>query len=270
MGIMDWFNPYWNAQSVLDNAVNPQPTVPSLGTVGPGSTGLGTMGLLGGTTVPSVAPVNAPNPLDPSTYMTKPPEIGQITGVPPGLKLYNNLYDGSDYAAPAPAIGDTRPVARPASVMEQFGPNLPSWSVNSLLASDNPLSKALGNAFSTTPTAQTAAATAPTGIMGTLGEYLPDWMKNTLLDKKTGGLNMGNIEGIMKGIGSAFGIYGGLKSLGMAQDQFDFQKDAYRENIANQKQTYNSTLEDRQRARDAMAGASEAETMAYVNKHKLR
>jgi len=80
---------------------------------------------------------------------------------------------------------------------------------------------------------------------------------------KTGSLfdKLGSILGSEKfGTGlSAFGnlasIYSGFKSLGLAKDQFQFQKDAFNQNFAAQRKDYENTLKDRWTARSASAAS---------------
>jgi len=50
-------------------------------------------------------------------------------------------------------------------------------------------------------------------------------------------------------------IYGGFKSLGLAEDQFDFQKSAFNKNFEAQKKDYENTLKDRWTARNASASS---------------
>lgn len=84
-----------------------------------------------------------------------------------------------------------------------------------------------------------------------------------------GGLNLDNIGALASGIGSAANIYTALANLGMARDQFDFQKQAYNTNLANQTQSYNTALEDRIRARYSAQGGTAADVDAYLQKHSL-
>jgi hypothetical protein len=73
---------------------------------------------------------------------------------------------------------------------------------------------------------------------------------------------------------------GGLQTIGslwqaweankLAKQQFNFTKDAWNTNVANQIQTYNTTLEDRTRARTHTEGGSDAQAQAYIDEHSLR
>lgn len=84
-----------------------------------------------------------------------------------------------------------------------------------------------------------------------------------------GGLNLDGIGSIMNGIGSAVSIYTALSNLGLAKDQFKFQKDAYNTNLKNQTQSYNTSLEDRTRARYHTQGGTSADVDSYLAQHSL-
>ena len=58
----------------------------------------------------------------------------------------------------------------------------------------------------------------------------------------------GMLGGVASATSSLANIYLGLKSLGMAEDQFDLQKDAYKENVAAQKADYNYKIDSREEA----------------------
>lgn len=61
----------------------------------------------------------------------------------------------------------------------------------------------------------------------------------------------------------------GMQQLDLAQESFNFQKQAYHENMANQKKTTNAQLEDRQNARNAQAGGQTMSTDEYMKKYGL-
>ena len=84
---------------------------------------------------------------------------------------------------------------------------------------------------------------------------------------RIGGLDgLGDILGGVQGIGNMFLA---MKQLGMAKDQYKFQRQAYNTNLTNQKKTYNTALEDRARSRTAYEGGSMADMNAYLDKHRL-
>jgi len=96
------------------------------------------------------------------------------------------------------------------------------------------------------------------------------------------GLSLGGTDGLGGNVwgkgGMASMALGGLQTLGglwqsfqaqkMAKKAFNFQKDAWKTNLKNQTQVYNTSLEDRIRARYATEGRSE-EADSYIAEHKL-
>ena len=58
----------------------------------------------------------------------------------------------------------------------------------------------------------------------------------------------GMLGGIADGASSIANIYLGLKSLGLAEDTFDLQKEAYQENLAATKADYNYKIDSREEA----------------------
>lgn len=83
---------------------------------------------------------------------------------------------------------------------------------------------------------------------------------------------IGGLDGIgtiLGGLGDLGQIFASMKSLKLAQDQFDFNKDAYNTNVENQTQTYNTSLEDRIRARYKTEGRSAADVDSYLSKNRL-
>lgn len=92
-----------------------------------------------------------------------------------------------------------------------------------------------------------------------------------------GGINAGGLGFNLDTAGLALG---GLKTIGslwqaweankLAKKQFAFTKDAWNTNVANQIQTYNTTLEDRTRARTNTEGGTAEDAQAYIDRHSLR
>ena len=54
----------------------------------------------------------------------------------------------------------------------------------------------------------------------------------------------------LSGLSSLLGAYSGYKGLGLAEDQFDFNKDAFGVNLANQAKLTNADLQTRQQSRN--------------------
>lgn len=234
MGIFDWG---WNSQPKTNVAPAPQ-------------------NIVGGVALPPTNYQQMPS----LNYAGMPDPYGTTPSFSPSTELNLNAfpdpYKGSQpqfmtmdgyVAPPAPAVPSVPSVSN----------NFTAAGMPTVAGSDN-LSNALQGIFGGQPANAGQAA-------GTNG----NWLASTFMDKD-GGLNMGNLGSMFDGLKSVFGIWGGLQQLGMAKDAFNFEKEAYIENRDNQKQSYNSTLEDRQRARAAFAGESDAETQRYIDKHKLR
>jgi hypothetical protein len=99
----------------------------------------------------------------------------------------------------------------------------------------------------------------------------------------TGGADAGKTggTGFFSQYGPAQFALGAIQTLGslwssfqqnkLAKQTFNFQKEAYSTNLANQEKTYNTQLEDRINARYATEGRTNASTeaAAYVDSHKL-
>lgn len=85
--------------------------------------------------------------------------------------------------------------------------------------------------------------------------------------KGIGGLD--GLAQIAKGIGSLGSMFAAFKGLNLAKDQFQFQKESYQTNLANQTQAYNTELSDKATARYQAAGMPNADAEAYIAKHRL-
>lgn len=86
----------------------------------------------------------------------------------------------------------------------------------------------------------------------------------------------GGLSGAMGTAGSAVGMLGGLaqiylgfKAAKLAKKQFNFQKDAYNNNLVNSVKSYNTQMGDRIAARHNTEGRSAAETSSYLNSNRL-
>lgn len=83
---------------------------------------------------------------------------------------------------------------------------------------------------------------------------------------------IGGLEGlgqIAKGLASLGSIYSAFQGLNLAKDQFKFSKNAYKENLANSKKAYNTSLADRIRSRYATEGRPSGEVQSYLDKYSL-
>lgn len=68
------------------------------------------------------------------------------------------------------------------------------------------------------------------------------------------GFNIPSLQLGLQGLSALSGLYFGNKALGMAEDQFTFQKDMANKNLNNSVTAYNTGLEDRLRSRAEFAG----------------
>lgn len=81
-----------------------------------------------------------------------------------------------------------------------------------------------------------------------------------LTDNKSSGLEFGDIFNMPNAkmafdvLGSLGALSAGRKQMGLARDQFNFNKQLATTNLANQTQAYNNSLEDRLRSRAEFAG----------------
>lgn len=83
------------------------------------------------------------------------------------------------------------------------------------------------------------------------------------------GFTLGDLGAMTEIIGSFGGLWSGLQANRLAQQAFNFERDAYRTNLENTTAAYNLSLEDRIRARYQGAGQSAADAEAYINRHRL-
>lgn len=65
-------------------------------------------------------------------------------------------------------------------------------------------------------------------------------------------------------------LWGGFKSLGLAEKQFDFSKMIAEKNLTNSTQSYNTALDDRITSRAKAQGMSEQDRQAYLSKNSLK
>lgn len=121
--------------------------------------------------------------------------------------------------------------------------------------------------YADTISALTGASTDGTGA----GKTPPPVDTGNMFSSAFGwlGNNAQGIGSLLQGIGALGSLYGTSKQLGLAQDQFNFQKQAYKTNLANQIASYNTNLEDKIRGRYSTVDQSEAQVQDYLNKNRL-
>lgn len=74
----------------------------------------------------------------------------------------------------------------------------------------------------------------------------------------------------MEGLGSIGGLWGSIQQNKIAKQQLALSREAFETNMRNSIQSYNTTLEDRIRARYAMEGRGSGEADAYLDANRLR
>lgn len=82
--------------------------------------------------------------------------------------------------------------------------------------------------------------------------------------KKGGGASMA-----LAGVQTLGNLWNSYQAHKMAKKQFNFAREQWDTNLANQTQSYNTALEDRIRARHAYSGKDEGATQEYLDKHSL-
>lgn len=75
---------------------------------------------------------------------------------------------------------------------------------------------------------------------------------------------------VMDGIGAIGGLWGAIQQNKIAKQQLALSRDSYETNMRNTIQNYNTTLEDRIRARYVMEGRGESDVTSYLDRHSLR
>jgi hypothetical protein len=83
------------------------------------------------------------------------------------------------------------------------------------------------------------------------------------------GANLPTFQLGLQGLTTGANLLAGLKALGLAQDQFNFNKNLANKNLANSVASYNTALTDRATARAVTEGQSAAQRDAYINANKL-
>jgi hypothetical protein len=123
---------------------------------------------------------------------------------------------------------------------------------------------AAGTAIRANPTNTMAApAGGPAGVLGS--GSLTDMFKGSGL-----GMNLGTAQLALGGLQTIAGIWGAWQANKLAKDQLNFQKGVVNTNLANQVQSYNTTLEDRARSRAHTQNQDPSTADDYIAKHSLR
>lgn len=83
------------------------------------------------------------------------------------------------------------------------------------------------------------------------------------------GMNLGTLGTGIQGLTALSGLLQGNKALGLAKDQFKFQKGVTNTNLNNSIKSYNTALEDRLNARGAVQGDDAATTAERIDRNRL-
>ena len=85
------------------------------------------------------------------------------------------------------------------------------------------------------------------------------------------GFNLGTLNMGVNALAAIGGLYNAFQSNKLAKDQFAFTKEVTNTNLNNQIKTFNTTMEDRARARARLDGREDVEgyTQDYMNKNRI-
>lgn len=119
------------------------------------------------------------------------------------------------------------------------------------------------------PTASATPAGNP-NMMQRFNSWLQDSGALSKIDTQTGVKTdgWGNLA-----VGTGLGLmnaFMGMKQYGLAKKQFDFQRDAFERNYGAQRQSINTQLEDRQRARVASNPGAYQSVGEYMNRNSIK
>ena len=112
-----------------------------------------------------------------------------------------------------------------------------------------------------------ANPTAPTGMTGlpAAGGGSSGWFGIDGLGKNIDTLKLG-----LGGLQTIGNLWAAFQAQNLAKKQFNFTKDITNTNLANQIQSYNTSLADRARSRAAVEGQSAAQSQAYIDQNSLK
>lgn len=107
-----------------------------------------------------------------------------------------------------------------------------------------------------------------------------DWLKQNQQPDLMGGAAAGasplgfgmNLPTAQLGIGAlqtGVGLYTGLQALGLANKQYKLSREMANANLNNSISSYNTSLEDRVRARYGVEGKSQDQASSYIDSHKM-
>ena len=123
-----------------------------------------------------------------------------------------------------------------------------------------------GNYFQGMGSQTTQGIVAPgANLIGVQAPTMPQTTAGTPL-----GFNLGTGQLALGAIGTLGNLWAAFQAQKLAKEQFDFQKGVTNTNLANQIQSYNTSLVDRINARSFMQGDSQGTTDAYIAANSLK
>lgn len=139
-----------------------------------------------------------------------------------------------------------------------------------------------GSAYSSAPVAPPITPSMPTDLSGIYNfgqpanqELMPVApvqapQQQSWLGKTGSWLSNGqNLATVLQGIGALSQAYLGFQQLKLAKESLGLQKQAFKTNLRNSTQTYNTSLEDRIRGRTSNYEGKENDVNSYLDKHSL-
>lgn len=114
-----------------------------------------------------------------------------------------------------------------------------------------------------------------------MNAFVQDYQAPQTSQVATGNLAQGMTWGTMPMANKLQTVFGGISTLGklysafqshkLARDSLDFQKKSYKENLNNQRTSFNMALEDRANARASysVSDTAQQDAEAYIEKHRL-
>lgn len=94
------------------------------------------------------------------------------------------------------------------------------------------------------------------------------WLGKTFMHEG-GGANIQAMGTALQGVGALGSLWSAFQQNRLAKDAFKFQRDTHNTNMRSQVQSYNTSLEDRVRARYSQEGRSAEAADAYIEKNRL-
>ena len=134
-------------------------------------------------------------------------------------------------------------------------------------------------AFGTNPGSVATGVNSPQDLMFGIPGYSNSGSMNDMMLDNAGkgvnglgsgfGMNLDTAKLALSGLGTIGNLWAAFQAQKLAKRQFDFTKRITEANLANQVQSYNTTLEDRGRSRAFAEGQSAADAQAYIDKNRL-